>query len=226
MRAEELYESLLVATEAHKTRGSYEEQEKPKADWLQQFTIAFGTDEGDEATTFNGTIPQALMMMNGDLIKKATSIDKGSFLHTVASQQLEAGREDRLPVPWPRLARKPEHSEIDVANKLLRRSRGRHGRRPARHLVGRAEQQRVHPAITRSRAAGLPAWRCISDTAVSCTQPDALNHSALLRRLRHVRFTSRRHVPPPLHDAHGRRFGHGASPPCRLATACGRMPPT
>ena len=28
--------------------------------------IAFGTDEGDETTTFNGTIPQALMMMNGD----------------------------------------------------------------------------------------------------------------------------------------------------------------
>ena len=31
MRAEELYESLLVATQAHKTSGSYEEQEKIKA---------------------------------------------------------------------------------------------------------------------------------------------------------------------------------------------------
>ncbi|MCI0358978.1 MAG: DUF1549 and DUF1553 domain-containing protein, partial [Planctomycetaceae bacterium] len=59
MRAEELYESLLVATEAHKTRGTYEEVERQKADWLRQFTLAFGTDEGDESTTFNGTIPQA-----------------------------------------------------------------------------------------------------------------------------------------------------------------------
>ena len=31
MQAEELYESLLVATEAHKTRGSYEEQERAKS---------------------------------------------------------------------------------------------------------------------------------------------------------------------------------------------------
>ena len=31
MQAEELYESLLVATEAHKTRGSYEEQEAHQA---------------------------------------------------------------------------------------------------------------------------------------------------------------------------------------------------
>ena len=71
MRAEELYESLLTATEAHKSGGKYDEQEKTKQDWLNQFTIAFGTDENDEATTFNGTIPQTLMMMNGDLIKKA-----------------------------------------------------------------------------------------------------------------------------------------------------------
>ncbi|GIS57865.1 MAG: hypothetical protein CM1200mP2_00900 [Planctomycetaceae bacterium] len=37
--------------------------------------IAFGTDENDEATTFNGTIPPALMMMNGDLVDKATSAE-------------------------------------------------------------------------------------------------------------------------------------------------------
>src|SRR5690606_2709071 len=57
MQAEELYESLVVATQAHKTRGSYEEQERAKAEWLQQFVQAFGNDEGEETTTFNGTIP-------------------------------------------------------------------------------------------------------------------------------------------------------------------------
>ncbi len=84
MRAEELFESLLVATEAQKTRGSYEEQEKLKNEWLSQFVIAFGTDDNDETTTFNGSIPQALMMWNGDLIKKATSTEKGGFLYQVA----------------------------------------------------------------------------------------------------------------------------------------------
>lgn len=85
MRAEELYESLLAATQAQKTRGSYEDQEKAKSQWLQQFTIAFGNDEGDEQTTFNGTIPQALTMFNGDLIKQAIGAEKGSFLWTVGS---------------------------------------------------------------------------------------------------------------------------------------------
>ena len=49
--------------------------------------MAFGTDEGDEATTFNGTIPQALMMMNGELVANATSAENGSFLHTVLTTE-------------------------------------------------------------------------------------------------------------------------------------------
>jgi hypothetical protein len=119
MRAEELYESLLVATGADKTRGSYEEQEKSKADWLRQFSIAFGTDEGNETTTFNGTIPQALMMFNGDLIKRATSADQGGILHAVASNpKLSPG--DKISYLFlAGLGRKPTSSEIATANQLL-----------------------------------------------------------------------------------------------------------
>ena len=87
MRAEELYESLLVATQAHKTTGSFEQQEKAKAEWLKQFVVAFGTDEGEEGTTFNGSIPQALMMFNGDMIKLATSSEPGSLLRTLADDR-------------------------------------------------------------------------------------------------------------------------------------------
>jgi len=118
MRAEELYESLLVATEAHKTRGSYEEQEKSKREWLSQFVVAFGTDEGDEATTFNGTIPQALMMFNGDLIKQASSIDKGSFLAQVASSNLRPAEKINY-LFMAAVQRKPTSVELGVANKLL-----------------------------------------------------------------------------------------------------------
>ena len=118
MGAEELYESLLVATQAHKTRGSYEDQEKTKTDWLQQFTIAFGTDEGDEATTFNGTIPQALMMFNGDLIKKATGTDKGSFLETIAASNLKPAAKIEY-IFEAALSRSPTGREIDAANQIL-----------------------------------------------------------------------------------------------------------
>jgi hypothetical protein len=118
MSAEQLYESLLVATRAQDTQLSYDEQEKMKREWLSQFVIAFGNDEGLESTTFNGTIPQALMMMNGELIKKATSGERGSFLWQVANSKLSnAQRIDYLFVAG--LARRPNRNETDIANKLL-----------------------------------------------------------------------------------------------------------
>ncbi len=127
MRAEELYESLLVATEAHKTRGSYEEQEKSKGEWLRQFVIAFGNDEGTEATTFNGTIPQALMMFNGDLIKKATSLEKGSFLTEIASDKAMKPADKINYLFLAGLGRHPNKSELDIANKLLVARQGNTG---------------------------------------------------------------------------------------------------
>ncbi len=118
MRAEELYESLLVATEADKAKGSFEQQEKTKGEWLEQFTIAFGTDEGDETTTFNGTIPQTLMMMNGDLIQNATKDEPGSFLHRVATSNMKAAA--KIDVLYlSALARKPTANEVHLANALL-----------------------------------------------------------------------------------------------------------
>ena len=123
MRAEELYESLVIATAAQKSRGSYAEQEKSKADWLQQFIVAFGTDDGEETTTFNGTIPQALMMFNGDLIKRATSKDNGSFLSTVAKDSTRSVQKINL-LFMTALARKPTKKELMVANQLLLARKG------------------------------------------------------------------------------------------------------
>jgi hypothetical protein len=117
MSAEQLYQSMITATDAS-AAGSYEEQERKRRDWLQQFVVAFGTDEGDEATTFDGSIPQALMLFNGDLTKKAVSTNKGSFIDRIASR----GRRptDRLNELFlSGLARRPERSEITIAGKLL-----------------------------------------------------------------------------------------------------------
>ena len=118
MQAEQLYESLLVATQAHKTRGSYEEQERQKNQWMQQFVVAFGTDEGGESTTFNGTIPQALMMFNGDLIKDAISTKPGSFIATMAASGMEPKEAiDHLYLAT--VARRPSRNEVQAANYLI-----------------------------------------------------------------------------------------------------------
>jgi hypothetical protein len=122
MQAEELYESLLTATEADQAaRG--EEAAKKKDAWLSQFVIAFGTDEGDDATTFNGSIPQVLMMFNGDMIKDATNIGKGGFLDRVASGPLSnAAKIETLYLAA--LARKPSSSELAVANRMVAARKG------------------------------------------------------------------------------------------------------
>ncbi len=118
MQAEQLYESLLVATQAHKTRGNYEEQEKKKSEWMQQFVTAFGTDEGDEATTFNGTIPQALMMFNGDLVMDAVSTKPGSFIYTMAAEGQD-GKEAINHLYMATVARRPTRNELEAANYLI-----------------------------------------------------------------------------------------------------------
>jgi len=117
MRAEELYESLLTATEADQSRGG-EEAAKKKDEWLSQFITTFGTDEGDDATAFNGSIPQVLMMFNGDLIKQATNAGKGGFLDHVANGSMKnAGKITTL--YQSALARNPSAKEVAAANEML-----------------------------------------------------------------------------------------------------------
>nr|WP_197231189.1 DUF1549 domain-containing protein [Novipirellula artificiosorum] len=116
MSAEQLYQSLVTATGAGAV-GSYEEQQQQRREWMKQFVVAFGTDEGDEATTFNGSIPQALMLFNGDLTNNATSIKTGSFLDRLS----KTGRSprDRLTSLFRvAVARRPTRSEVNVATKL------------------------------------------------------------------------------------------------------------
>ncbi|MFM8734239.1 MAG: DUF1549 and DUF1553 domain-containing protein [Pirellulales bacterium] len=122
MHAEELYESLLTATQADQAAKG-EEAARRKDNWLSQFVIAFGTDEGDDATTFNGSIPQVLMMFNGDLIKNAVSTGKGGFLDRVATSSMpNAGKIEALYMAA--LARKPSGSELAVANRLVAARQG------------------------------------------------------------------------------------------------------
>lgn len=123
MRAEELYESLMVATQAAESRGNYEQQENLKSNWLRQFSQAFGTDEGDETTTFNGTIPQVLMMFNGDLIKRATSADGGLIDGLLKNTKLDdKDRVDYLFMAG--LGRKPNREEANLAKQLYRARSG------------------------------------------------------------------------------------------------------
>lgn len=124
MSAEQLYQSLI--TVGGQARGSFEQQQTERDRWLSQFVVAFGTDEGDEATTFNGTIPQALMMFNGDLIKRTTRLDATSFLRTLADAPNKPAEKVSV-LFYSGLARKARPEELTMASQLLAVRKGNVG---------------------------------------------------------------------------------------------------
>lgn len=120
MQAEQMYDSLIVASNAHKSgQGGWGAQEEQRRRWMQQFVVAFENDENDESTTFNGTIPQALMMMNSELMEKACSVERGSFLfESMSSPGNEAQKIQELYLAA--LSRNPTKSELGKVQKMLK----------------------------------------------------------------------------------------------------------
>jgi hypothetical protein len=122
--AEQLYDSLLVATSAHLAGRNFQQSEQTRRQWLQQFVQAFGTDENDESTTFNGTVPQALVLMNGELIRSAISGERGSFLRTVYDGDLPEWADAKRAKPLktlPSLKTPPGKIEVLYLTALSRR---------------------------------------------------------------------------------------------------------
>lgn len=123
MRAEQLFDSLLVAADTKGTsKANYAESNRKRNMWLQQFVTTFGTDENDESTSFNGSIPQALMMMNGELIDTATNCEPGSFLHSVIQSKEKDARKIQM-LYLAVLSRTPSGRDLAAVKKLFNANR-------------------------------------------------------------------------------------------------------
>jgi hypothetical protein len=120
MVAEQLFDSLIIATGANRAGGlSWDEAEKQRQDWLRQFVVVFGTDENDETTTFNGTIPQALMLMNGPAIQRAIGAEEGSYLHRLLAQKGSDSKKVRQ-LFLATLGRSPTRAEVKKLSQIVR----------------------------------------------------------------------------------------------------------
>ena len=104
MTPEQLFDSLLTATSGAQGRLGRRGPSQARDAWLQQFLFAFANDEAEESTSFQGTIPQALMMMNGELMQEALSGKPGSFLGDVCEQAQPQARSPEatwsIPSTW------------------------------------------------------------------------------------------------------------------------------
>ncbi|QVL33128.1 DUF1549 domain-containing protein [Telmatocola sphagniphila] len=92
MSPEVLFESLMEATKAGAGVRRDELRDRRQI-WQQKLVNNFGDDEGNEVS-FNGTIVQALLMMNGDEINKALNskgasvIERAIARHKVNDQEI------------------------------------------------------------------------------------------------------------------------------------------
>jgi hypothetical protein len=86
---EQLYESLVTATRME--AGATKETKTANRDrWLNTLVANFGDDEGNEVN-FNGTVVQALLMMNGQDINDAVSHKDGTV-----DQAMKKGQPDAI----------------------------------------------------------------------------------------------------------------------------------
>ncbi len=119
MTAEQVYDSMLVASQPDDSASlNLEQVQADRNRWLQQFVSTFGTDENDEATTFNGTIPQALMMMNGELINLALAENQTNKLKSILSNA-GSSQDAIVKLYLTVLSRNPTRSELNQLKPLM-----------------------------------------------------------------------------------------------------------
>ena len=138
LSAEQFFYSLLQATgferfQEHKMKGNnrqggedrigmLRDLERRKRDHLNRFLFLLDNGEMEEIEAFNGTVPQALMMINGEMVNDSASHDeRGSFVNYV----LEKWREpvDRVEYLYLNiLSRLPTAQEKTYFQRYLERS--------------------------------------------------------------------------------------------------------
>ncbi|MCR9160117.1 MAG: DUF1549 domain-containing protein [Nannocystaceae bacterium] len=96
MNADQLFRSLLIATSGDGAGGPLFRKnfEKRRERALREYRFVFNDDEMSSADAFSGSVPQALLLLNGDLVRAGTSDIQGTAVYDVL---------DRYPAPAARV---------------------------------------------------------------------------------------------------------------------------
>ena len=103
-------------------RGMLRSLEQKKREHLQKFLFLLDNGEMEEIEAFNGTVPQALMMINGDMVNDSASHEEhGSFINYVLAKWREPA--DRLEYIYLNvLSRLPTTKEKTYFQRYMERS--------------------------------------------------------------------------------------------------------
>jgi hypothetical protein len=119
MTAEQLYDSLLLATRAKSSaRTDWNDAGRRRQDWVRQFVINYGTDENDEATVPAGSVSQALVMMNDSIVRSALAVEPGTLLDDLTHARVSNVTKIRR-LCRSALSRDPRPAELNAAIEQL-----------------------------------------------------------------------------------------------------------
>ena len=118
MAPEQVYDSVRVAVHelSPKTPADLIRPEHRK-EWISQFARPYGTDENDESVDFNGSVTQAMAMMNGTDINQAIRQSSMELWQTTKSR---APDEILQQVALAVLSRLPTKGENEVFRRRIR----------------------------------------------------------------------------------------------------------
>jgi hypothetical protein len=120
MQAEEVYNSLVQAAQIRKAAASETEVEQARVDWLAQFSRNMATDDAMEEV-HTGGMRQSLIMMNGDLMKRAVSSQHDGLLKSVTASPMKFDKKvEHLFLST--LSREPTRREQTAAATILANS--------------------------------------------------------------------------------------------------------
>lgn len=123
MSPEQVYDSLLVATQANQNAGfDWNTATQRRHKWIQQFLFAHRNEENTESSTFDGSITQALSLMNSELVTDGLSVERGTLLASIIGDR-KSPKDQLTSICRAVLSRSPSESELSAFRKLLRRER-------------------------------------------------------------------------------------------------------
>jgi hypothetical protein len=121
MTPEQVYESIRIAVRSagQQPVTRAEITSEHRREWVQQFARAYETDENDEAVDFDGTIAQAMVMMNGTEVDDAIRQASRAIVED-ADTQVSKGSQALDRVALAMLTREPTSGEQRVFRRRYR----------------------------------------------------------------------------------------------------------
>lgn len=121
LSAEQVFDSLLIATAAdHAGATDWGQVDNQRQVWMNQFFTVMENEENCDASRFDGTFSQTLMMMNGDLVQKAVSNRPGTVLHEIMSSKIDDQERVRQ-LCRAALGRDPRRAELVAFQSAIKR---------------------------------------------------------------------------------------------------------